>query len=143
MNWEEGLLHNLITAETRGGIIMDIYAFWKDVLAQNAAAIRGYFDKSAYINWHCTNERFNVDEFIIANCEYPGDWAGDVERVEQADNLFITVTHVYPQNRTSSFHAVSFIRVMDDKIVSVDEYWADDGAAPEWRQKRHIGGKIR
>ena len=53
------------------------------------------------------------------------------------------MTHVYPKDRTSSFHVVSFIRVIDGKIVSVDEYWADDGDAPEWRQKRHIGRAIR
>ena len=47
---------------------MNIYNFWKDILGQNANAIRGYFDKDAYINWHCTNEHFNVDEFIVANC---------------------------------------------------------------------------
>lgn len=35
----------------------------------------------SYINWHCTNECFNLDEFVIANCEYPGDWDSTVERV--------------------------------------------------------------
>ena len=34
---------------------MDIFQFWKDVLKQDANAIRGYFDKDAYINCHCTN----------------------------------------------------------------------------------------
>ncbi len=121
---------------------MDVYKFWKDVLEQNADAIRGYFDKNAYINWHCTNEHFNVDEFIIANCEYPGNWDGEVERVEKADDLLITVTHVYPQDRTLSFHVTSFIKVVDDKITAVDEYWADDGTAPEWRLKKRIGVQI-
>ena len=54
---------------------MDIYKFWHDVLEQNADAVRDYFDKNADIYWHCTNEHFNVDEFIIANCEYPGSWS--------------------------------------------------------------------
>ena len=121
---------------------MDVYKFWKDILEQNADAIRGYFDKNAYINWHCTNEHFNVDEFIIANCEYPGNWDGEVERVEKADDLLITVTHVYPQDRTLSFHVTSFSKVVDDKITAVDEYWADDGTAPEWRLKKRIGVQI-
>ena len=121
---------------------MEVYKFWKDILEQNADAIRGYFDKNAYINWHCTNEHFNVDEFIIANCEYPGNWDGEVERVEKADDLLITVTHVYPQDRTLSFHVTSFIKVVDDKITAVDEYWADDGTAPEWRLKKRIGVQI-
>ena len=46
---------------------MNIYDFWKAVLDQNENEIRKYFQNDAYINWHCTNERFNVDEFIIAN----------------------------------------------------------------------------
>ena len=112
---------------------MDICGFWKAVLEQNGAAIRGYFDKNAYVNWHCTNEHFTVEEFIIANCEYPGSWAGNVERIEQTDDLFITVTRVYSQDGTLSFHATSFIQVLDGKITAIDEYWADDGVAPKWR----------
>lgn len=82
---------------------MDIYQFWNDVLAQNADAIRSYSDENAYINWHCTNEHFTVEEFIIANCEYPGDWDGEVERVERMNDLIVTVAHVYPQNRELPF----------------------------------------
>lgn len=122
---------------------MNIYDFWKDILGQNANAIRGYFDKDAYINWHCTNEHFNVDEFIVANCEYPGDWNGEVERVEKTNDVFITVTHVYSKDKVLSFHVTSFIKVVGDKIVSVDEYWADDGDVPNWRLAKNIGKAIK
>jgi hypothetical protein len=122
---------------------MDIYGFWRDVLAQKADAIRAYFDQSACINWHCTNEHFTVEEFVLANCEYPGDWDGEVERLERASDLFITVTHVYSQDRTLSFHVTSFIKVLNGKIAALDEYWADDGAAPEWRLDKHIGTAIK
>ena len=44
---------------------MNVKEFWKVILAQDENAIRKYFHKDAYINWHCTNEHFNVDEFII------------------------------------------------------------------------------
>lgn len=121
---------------------MDIHKFWKDVLEQNADAIRGYFDRNAYVNWHCTNEHFNVDEFIIANCEYPGSWDGEVERLEKVNDIFVTVTHVYSQNKELSFHVTSFIKVVEDKIVAIDEYWADDGTAPEWRLDKQIGKAI-
>ena len=123
--------------------MVDIYQFWKDILAQDAKAIKGYFVKDASIRWHCTNEQFNVDEFIIANCEYPGSWDGEVERIEKIKDLFVTVTHVYTQNRELSFHVTSFIKVNKDKIVSVDEYWADDGMAPQWRLDKHIGKAIQ
>lgn len=121
---------------------MDIYKFWKAVLGQNAENIRAYFDKDAYINWHCTNEHFNVEEFLLANCEYPGTWDGEVEKVEKINDLLITVTHVYPRDKTLSFHVTSFIQVINDKIVAVDEYWADDGIAPNWRLDKQIGTPI-
>ena len=57
--------------------------------------------------------------------------------------MFVTVTHVYTQNRELSFHVTSFIKVNDDKIASVDEYWADDGIAPKWRLDKHIGKPIK
>lgn len=113
------------------------------MLAQDEKEIRRYFHKNAYVNWHCSNEHFNVDEFIVANCEYPGDWDGEVERIEILNDLMITVVHVYPKDRSASFHATSFIKIRDDKIVSMDEYWADDGKVPQWRLDKHIGKAIR
>lgn len=122
---------------------MDIYRFWRDVLEQKADAIREYFDEHAYINWHCTNEHFDVEEYLTANCEYPGSWDGEVERVERINDLFITVTHVYSKEQKLSFHVTSFIRVAGEKIVAVDEYWADDSVAPGWRLDKHIGKAIK
>lgn len=122
---------------------MDIHEFWKAVIKQDADAVREFFREDAYINWHCTNEHFNVEEFIVANCEYPGSWNGEVERVEKFGDLFITVTHVYPNDRSLSFHVTSFIRVIDGKITALDESWADDGTAPDWRVDRHIGTAIK
>ena len=55
---------------------MDLYGFWDAVLRQDAGRLREYFCKDAYVNWHCTNEHFNVEEYIRANCEYPGEWDG-------------------------------------------------------------------
>lgn len=122
---------------------MNIKQFWKDVLAQDRDAVREYFCDDAYVNWHCTNEHFTVEEFIRANCEYPGEWDGVVERIENTGDTVITAAHVYPKDKSLSFHVISFIRVRQDKIISVDEYWADDGAAPQWRQEMHIGQPIK
>lgn len=125
------------------GIIMNVNAFWKAVLAQDANEIRTYFHPNAYVNWHCTNEHFTVEEFIRANCEYPGNWDGVVERLVATGDTVITATRVYPKDRTTSFHVTSFIKLEDDLIVSMDEYWADDGDAPQWRQDMNLGSKIR
>lgn len=121
---------------------MDINRFWEVVLKQDAVAIRSYFREDAYVNWHCTNEHFTVEEYIRANCEYPGEWDGKVERVHQSGDLMITATHVYTKDGGLSFHVTSFLSLKDDKIAAMDEYWGDDGEAPKWRQEMHIGRAI-
>lgn len=121
---------------------MDLYGYWEATLNQEANVMRQFFHKDAYINWHNTNEHFTVEEYIRANCEYPGQWAGKVQRVEQICDLYITVTHVYALDQKVSFHVTSFIKRKDDKIVSVDEYWGEDGTAPQWRLDKNIGTPI-
>ncbi len=121
---------------------MDIYAFWKAILDQNAQEIRKYFHPDARVTWHCTNERFTLEEFLIANCEYPGDWEGTVERVERLRDLIITVTNVRARDQSLSCHVTSFIKIRGDRIASMEEYWADDGPAPRWRLEKHIGTPV-
>lgn len=123
--------------------MIKIQEFWKAVLAQDEEEIRSYFQKNASVNWHCTNEHFTLDEYILANCRYPGQWDGVVERVETAGDRIITVARIYPKDRSMSFHVTSFIQTENDKIVSLDEYYADDTPPPQWRQEMHIGTPIR
>ena len=128
---------------------MNIYDFWSAVLEQDAERIKQYFHPDAYVNWHCTNERFTVDEFIKANCEYGGDgasvgaWDGKIEKIFTLDNKIITVTNVFPKDRSSSFHVTSIFEISENMISSVDEYWADDGEAPKWRRDMNIGRSIK
>lgn len=122
---------------------MDIERFWRDVLAQDRDALQGYFAPDAVVDWHCTNERFTAAEYIRANCDYPGDWEGKIERIERAGETYITAVRVFPKDRSASFHVVSFIRVVEGKIQAMDEYWADDGEAPAWRREMKLGRPIR
>ena len=57
---------------------MDIHAFWKAVLEQDAVALPAFFTEDAVIRWHCSGEQFTVAEYVRANCEYPGRWAGEM-----------------------------------------------------------------
>ena len=122
---------------------MDISAYWKDTLAQDRQAMAGYFRPDAVIRWHCTNEQFTVPEFIRANCEYPGEWDGKIERTERSGDLLVTAVNVDPKDRSTSFHVVSFFRLEDGKIAALDEYWGDDGEPPAWRKNLGIGRTIR
>ena len=121
---------------------MDIKQYWTDTLRQDAGAMRQYFLENAYINWHNTNEHFTVEEFIRANCEYPGQRDGEIQRLEQLGELFISVVRVLDASG-QSFHVTSFLQVRDGKIAAIDEYWGDDGPAPQWRLDKRIGTKIR
>ena len=60
-----------------------IIEYWKQIASQNEMELRNYFHEDACIRWHNTNEKFNVSEFLRANCDYPGNWSGEVERIEQ------------------------------------------------------------
>lgn len=121
---------------------MDLNAYWGAALKQDADKLKCFFHKDAFVNWHNTNEHFTAEEFIRVNCEYPGAWDGKVERIEQIGDLFITVTHVYTPDQSCSFHVTSFIKTSEGKIISMDEYWSDDGLAPDWRLEKHIGTPI-
>ena len=122
---------------------MDVYAFQRAVLQQDAEKLATYFTADAVVNWHCTNECFTAEEYIRANCDYPGDWDGEVERVCPIPDGLVTVTCVYPTDRSASFHVTSFFTLQDDKIKVLDEYWADDGPAPQWRRDMEIGRNIK
>lgn len=122
---------------------MNIHEFWKTTLRQDAEEMKKYFHMDACIRWHNSNEQFTLDEFIQANCEYPDQWDGNVERIEEFGDVIITATHVFAINKPLSFHVVSFIRLKDDKIIEIDEYWGEDGIAPQWRLDKHIGKAIK
>ena len=122
---------------------MDIHGFWRAVLEQRAEELPSYFAENGEVLWHCTNERFTVDEFVRANCEYPGDWDGEVERICEISDGLVTVTRVFPVDRSASFHVTSFLTLKDGKILRLDEYWADDGNGPQWRREMKIGRNIK
>lgn len=123
--------------------MIDIHAYWRAVLDQNAAALADFFADDASVRWHCTNEHFTAAEFIRANCAYPGDWDGEIERLHTAGDLIVTAVHVYPKDRSISFHVTSFIETHGGYITAIDEYWGDDGLPPAWRREMHLGRPIR
>ena len=121
---------------------MNVRDFWQDVISQNRERLPGYFHKNAVIRWHCTNDQFTVAEYVRANCEYPGAWQGEIERIEENGPLIIMAGRVFSKDDGSSCHVVSFLRLQDDLIVEMDEYWGDDGEAPSWRRKMGVGRPI-
>ncbi len=120
-----------------------MHAFWDAVLRQDAQALAGFFAPEAVVRWHCTNEQFTPAEYIRANCEYPGLWAGQMERLTEGSDGPITAMRVFLQDGSASFHVTSFFTLRDGLIQTLDEYWGDDGPAPAWRREMAIGKQIR
>ena len=121
---------------------MEVQSFWNDIIAQNRVSLPSYFCDDAVIRWHCTNEQFTVEEYIRANCDYPGKWKGDIERLEKFDSKIILVGKVKSEDETIVCHVTSFIKLQDDKVIEMDEYWSDDGEPPSWRKELEIGRPI-
>ena len=122
---------------------MNVEKFWQDVINQNRSSLSSFFCEDVVIRWHCTNEQFTVSEYIQVNCDYPGKWKGNIERVEKFDSQMIIVGKVQSDDETIQCHVISFILLRDDKIIEMDEYWADDGEPPAWRKALQIGRPIR
>lgn len=121
-----------------------LHPYFASIAAQDAEAIRNFFHPDAQILWHNTNERFTLDGFLRANCEYPGSWAGEVERAESiGEGRVLSVARVWIRGCGPSFHVVSFFELAEGKIVRLDEYWGDDGPAPAWRQELRLSAPIR
>lgn len=118
---------------------MDIVQYWQAVLAQQPQQMRRFFDPEAAINWHNTGEQFTAEEFIRANCAYPGRWNGRLERVETLPDRIITAVQVFSRDGRISCHVTSFMQLRQDRILNLDEYWGDDGEAPRWRQQMQLG----
>lgn len=119
-----------------------VIALWNDMNNQDWNNIHTYFDDEAIINWNNTNEEFNLTEYVRANCEYPGDWSIIIERLECIGSLVISVVKVQLKNDDVSFHGISFFEFNDGKINLLNEYWGDDGKAPQWRIDKQIGKAI-
>ena len=115
--------------------MFDVVSFWRSVVNQERTRLEDYFLPDAAIRWHTTNEQFSVGEFIRVNCDYPGQWRGEVERVERADGTIVTVVRVFAADDSVSFHVVSFIRLLGERIAELDEYWSEDGEPPDWRKE--------
>ena len=109
--------------------------YWDAVLSQDRGRIRALFAPEAEIRWPCTSERFSPESFAAVNSAYPGAWEGEIEREETLGALVICAARIRSRENGASFHAVSFIRHDGEKILSLDEYWGDDGEPPAWRRK--------
>lgn len=104
---------------------------WKAIAEQNEEKLARFFTVDAQIAWPNTNERFDLPGYLRANCEYPGQWSGKVEKV--AADGSCSVAKVWSREGDVS-RAVTFYQWRNGKIERMTEYWGDVGPAPAWRR---------
>jgi len=116
--------------------------FVQDMASRNAAALKEHFTPGAVIRWLDSREEFTPEEYIRANCEYPGQWQGKLQKVEklaQADNL-VMITQI--SSGKLAFNITSFIKLQQGKIAQLEEYYSECGEPPQWRKDMKVGKPI-
>lgn len=51
------------------------------------------------------------------------------------ENEIVTVVQVRSRDTLQTWHVVSFMKVEKGKILSLVEYWGEDGPVPQWRRE--------
>ncbi|MBI9103670.1 MAG: nuclear transport factor 2 family protein [Spirochaetales bacterium] len=87
-------------------------------------------------HWVCTRERFNKEEFIKVNEDYPSRWRTVLKRSYVSGDQVISIVHIFSPDAADQFYATSIFTFDDDKIIEIEEYWAAVEAPPEWRKKK-------
>ena len=119
----------------------DAEKFIAAVASQDAKALQEFFAPDAIIRWHDSNEQFTLQEYIRANCEYPGTWNGEIQRVEKSSTGMVLLTKIFSDDFAT--FVTTFVALDNGKITSLDEYYADyDGEVPKWRKDMNIGKQI-
>ena len=80
-------------------------------------------------HWPNTRERIcGAENFIALNESYPGAWRCAVRRIDVCTDTVVTVTEI--SDGDTALFAVSFFEVREGRIVSAEEYFADNGCPP-------------
>jgi len=121
-----------------------VSGLWRDMHDQAWDKIAGYYSETAVIRVHDTNEQFTLEEFVSMNRSIPGGgWSVDVERLERAGDIVVSVARLTPKDDLDTNFVVSFFEVQDGKIVKQDDYWGVYGSPEEWRAGTPIGKPFR
>ena len=121
-------------------ILDRIETFEAAVAGQDRERLRACFVPTAVIRWPNTDEEFDLEDYLTANCDYPGNWLGQTERTEQMEDGAVAVARIWAADGSVSLRVISFFRfAADGRIAELTEYYSDDGPVPLWRQELKLG----
>ena len=114
---------------------MDFERYWQACVHQERDALEAWFWPDARVIWPCTEEVFTVEEFLLANCAYPGAWTGKLLNVIPTPMGAVTECRITSLDQRYSCHVASIFTLYKGRIASLTEYYADDGPPPSWCTK--------
>ncbi len=121
---------------------MDIQAFITAVVQKDESAMRIFLDENLRVRWHNTNEEFTLEEYLNVNCSYPGNWLGEIKTIMPTNEGCVAVVQIYSEDKKIKIHQISIVKIKDNKITELDEYYSEDGIAPQWRLDMNVGSEI-
>ena len=107
--------------------------YWALLQARDWAGAEALLHPNAACRWRATRERFDGAAAIVGvNAAYPEGWAIRLLALHRlGPDEALSVVRVDHNSR--AFWAHSHIRFEGEWIAHIDEYWADEQAAPAWR----------
>jgi hypothetical protein len=109
-----------------------VRALWGALEARDWARLADALDPSFVATFPQSGERFDRDQWLRLNREYPGDWHIDVLNVLDAGEWVVSEVSVAIDGRID--RAVSFFRVVGGRVDELREYWPEPFPVPEWRR---------
>lgn len=109
-----------------------IKSFWNDLISSNKSELWKYFSEETLINVHNISRMITVEEYINRNCDHTEEWSGEIVRIVEMNGLSVVIAKINTSDVNLSYNVVSFIKIKDDKIINIDEYWAENGRMPMW-----------
>jgi ketosteroid isomerase-like protein len=119
--------------------------FWNCISEQRWDAAKELLSDDFEAYWPQSKEKIvGADNFISVNSNYPGthkiEFCNRTSSYDVWDHATTVITEVYieskmPDGKEMKLFAISTFEIMDEKIMSLREYWAETYPAPEWRKQ--------
>ncbi len=118
--------------------------FWQHIAQKRWNDAKSLLADDFEALWPQSREKMNRDDFIAVNQNYPGTHQIQIlsahyeyDHWSHHSNI-ATQVHVksqMPDGKLLEFYATSFFEVVNERIISLVEYWAETYPAPEGRKQ--------
>jgi ketosteroid isomerase-like protein len=111
-----------------------VKTFWQLFSEQEWDAASELLHTNFQALWPQSREKMSAKNFIEVNRNYPGNHKVKVVHIFKIEDKVLTTVWIEADTGQKTF-ANSIFDIQDDKILRVEEYWAEPYAAPENRKQ--------